>query len=72
MYPPYHPQQLAKQPSHFGPATAMAASHSSTPQVHMPGHDSDMENADISLDNKDLWMSFYNEKTEMVITKAGR
>ncbi|XP_020894665.2 T-box transcription factor TBX3-like isoform X2 [Exaiptasia diaphana] len=72
MYPPpYHPQQLTKQPSHFGPA-AMAAPHSSSPQVHMPSHDSDLDTADMSLDNKDLWMKFYNEKTEMVITKAGR
>lgn len=72
MYPPYHPQQLAKQPSHFGPAAAMAASHPTSPQVHMPGHDSDLDNAEMSLENKDLWLRFYNEKTEMVITKAGR
>lgn len=71
MYPPYHPQQLTKQASHFGPA-AMAAPHSSSPQVHMPSHDSDLDSADMSLENKDLWMKFYNEKTEMVITKAGR
>lgn len=58
---------MAKQPSHFGPAAI-----SSSPQVHMPVHDSEHESVDVSLENKDLWQSFYEEKTEMVITKAGR
>lgn len=70
MYPPYHPQQLTKQPSHFGPAAMNAPT---SPQVHMTSnHDSDFNSTDISLENKDLWLKFYNEKTEMVITKAGR
>lgn len=73
MYPSYHPQQLTKQPSHFGPASAIAATpHPSSQQVHMSGHESELENAELSLENKDLWMSFFKEKTEMVITKAGR
>lgn len=59
---------MAKQPSHFGPA----AISSSPQQVHMPVHDSERESVDVSLENKDLWQSFYEEKTEMVITKAGR
>lgn len=67
-YSPYHPPQMAKQPSHFGPA----AISSSPQQVHMPVHDSERESVDVSLENKDLWQSFYEEKTEMVITKAGR
>lgn len=59
---------MAKQPSHFGPA----AISSSPQQVHMSVHDSEHESVDVSLENKDLWQSFYEEKTEMVITKAGR
>lgn len=38
----------------------------------MPVHDSEHESIDVNLENKDLWQSFYEEKTEMVITKAGR
>lgn len=67
-YSPYHPTQIAKQPSHFG--------HGAVPgppqQVHIPVHDSQHENVEVSLENKDLWQRFYEEKTEMVITKAGR
>jgi len=67
-YSPYHPTQMAKQPPHFGPG----AISGSPQQVHMPVHDSDHESIDVSLENKDLWQSFFEEKTEMVITKAGR
>lgn len=41
-------------------------------QVYMPVHDTEHENIEVSLENKDLWGRFYEEKTEMVITKAGR
>lgn len=67
-YSPYHPPQIAKQPSHFGPGAIPGPPQ----QVHMPVHDSEHESIDVNLDNKDLWQSFYEEKTEMVITKAGR
>ncbi|XP_020628983.1 T-box transcription factor TBX3-like [Orbicella faveolata] len=67
-YSPYHPPQMAKQPSHFGPGAISGPPQ----QVHMPVHDSEKESIDVSLENKDLWQSFYEEKTEMVITKAGR
>ena len=67
-YSPYHPTQMAKQPSHFGAGAIPGPPQ----QVHMPVHDSDNENVDVSLENKDLWQTFYEEKTEMVITKAGR
>lgn len=67
-YSPYHPPQMAKQPSHFGPGAISGPPQ----QVHMPVHDSEHESIDVSLENKDLWQSFYEEKTEMVITKAGR
>jgi len=59
---------MAKQPSHFGPGAISGPPQ----QVHMPVHDSEKESIDVSLENKDLWQSFYEEKTEMVITKAGR
>lgn len=73
VYPPYHPQQLTKQSSHFGPASAIAATpHPSSQQVRMPGQESELESAELSLENKDLWTNFFKEKTEMVITKAGR
>ena len=67
-YSPYHPPQIAKQPSHFGPSAIPGPPQ----QVHMPVHDSEHESIDVNLENKDLWQSFYEEKTEMVITKAGR
>jgi hypothetical protein len=73
MYPTYHPQQLTKQPSHFGPPPGtIAGPRPSSQQVHVSSHESELDNAEISLENKDLWLSFHNEKTEMVITKAGR
>ncbi|XP_032239131.2 T-box transcription factor TBX3 isoform X2 [Nematostella vectensis] len=72
IYPPYHPQQLANKPTHFG-LSAGIASGPAPQQQHMPVHgEPDMENIEILLDNKDLWQSFHAEKTEMVITKAGR
>ena len=66
-YSSYHPTQMAKQ--QFGPAAIPGP-----PQpVHLPGgHDAEQQNIDVSLENKALWQRFYEEKTEMVITKAGR
>ncbi|XP_029192719.2 T-box transcription factor TBX3-like [Acropora millepora] len=65
-YSSYHTTQLAKQ--QFGP-TAISGPPQ---QIHLPGHDLEYENVEVSLENKDLWQRFYEEKTEMVITKAGR
>lgn len=46
---------------------------SGAPQhVPMQMHDSDYDNVEVVLENKDLWSQFYENKTEMVITKAGR
>lgn len=65
-YSSYHTTQIAKQ--QFGP-TAISGPPQ---QIHLPGHDLEYENVEVSLENKDLWQRFYEEKTEMVITKAGR
>ena len=68
-YAHYHPQQMAKQTSHFGPSAVTPGSQ----QVHhMSIHDSEYDNIEVVLENKKLWDSFADEKTEMVITKAGR
>ena len=46
----------------------------SGPPQHVPMqmHESEYENVELSLENKDLWEQFHEHKTEMVITKAGR
>lgn len=68
-YPSYHPaQQMTKQHSHFGPSAM------SGPPQHVPMqmHESEYEDVELVLENKDLWSQFHENKTEMVITKAGR
>ena len=71
-HPPFHPGTKSKS---FG--STLVSTPQSFPVMGAPSFDNETDRPDspsacMKLDNQELWESFDNHGTEMVITKAGR